>query len=336
MADAHLARAGLADRRPTPSAGPRDRRSRGSGCLAPWVGLHSGVRRASTHGPSRWDVLATAAVVCRPTAGNSSAVLVTAHCGSSTPWLYRFGQIAYVFGHLREGMASCVPASAARRSTATSGSARAARARPGRADDRRRTRRRRPRRARTSGSRPPPSPGCWSVSADGPGTRTSALRLAGLPPAVDARAAQRRAARGAGPAQRARPADALRAQLQRGAAAAAGRGERPGHGPAVARVRRAGADPAGAGAGRRRAARDHPGVSRPRSWQPLSVCFSHPAPARSPPTSRCSGRGCSSTTRSPGWSSTPAISTREHDVRSAAPALRRAVPPVTPRPRRRP
>ena len=146
-------------------------------------------------------------------------------------------------------------------------------------------------------------------SADRVGTR--GLRpAAGRPaPAGDARPAQRRAEPGARPAQRPDAAVPVRAQLQRGAADAAGRGRGPGHDAAVVRVRRAGADPAGdwswppprcsassascsAGSG-----------SRCRSASPTG------RRPRSTRTARRSGPGCSSGTSSPGWSSTPPSST---------------------------
>ena len=44
------------------------------------------------------------------------------------------------------------------------------------------------------------------------------------------------------------------------------------------------------------------------AWEPLSVCFSHPKPATLDAYHDCSAPGCSSTTRSPDWSSSPTCS----------------------------
>ena len=73
--------------------------------------------------------------------------------------------------------------------------------------------------------------------------------------ALDARPPQRGASRGARPAQRPAAPPALRAQLQRGPAHAAGGDRRGRHDPPVVRVRRAGPGGPGARPGCRRAAR---------------------------------------------------------------------------------
>ena len=94
------------------------------------------------------------------------------------------------------------------------------------------------------------------------GRRVGRARLRGparrAAPALHARAAERRAPRGARPAQRPEAPAALRAQLQRSPPDAPGRVGRDRHAPAVVRVRRARPSGPGACTGRCRALRHHP------------------------------------------------------------------------------
>ena len=185
---------------------------------------------------------------------------------------------------------------------------------------------------RTSGCRQRRSRAC---SNGRPPSRGSRLRPPArrLPPVLHAGTAECRAAGGAGPGRRTRAAVPVRAQLRRSPAGAAGRSRGSG--------RRCGC---GSSSGSRRP----PGrrwswysrrcsasfASCGRQWEPLSVCFTHRAPASLSHTVWCSGGGCSSGTSSPGSSSAPPSSSPEHEGRPDVAAVREAAPAGARRSRR--
>ena len=209
------------------------------------------------------------------------------------------------------------------------GLARSLRPRPGRPDRGRRAGHRRPRRPREvdpgRGGRAPAA----SSRPTGPGCEDFGAAAGRPPPAVDPRPAQRRAAPGAGPAQRAGTAGRLRAQLQRGAAAAAGGGRRPGHHPAVDRVRRARCRPGRRWSWPRRRCSGSSGSCWARSGSRCRSASPTGARRRSPPTCATFGPRLQFDQPFTGLRLLRRPARRpEHGVRSAAAALRAAVPGV--------
>ncbi len=162
------------------------------------------------------------------------------------------------------------------------------------------------------------------------------LRLASLPPARDPGPPQRRAAGGAGPAQRTGPPDPLRARVQRAPPPAAEGGRRPGDARDVAGVRRArparpGPRPRHGGAGG-----DRPDARAERLGT-ASASFSRPPPPDPDPWRRVFGPGVLFDRDFTG------VVFREQDLRGGdrgvgllPPAVHPAVPPHGRRPGRAP